>query len=94
MLQQDEPDDYVVATGISHSVKDLLKVAFDHVGLNWETHVVSDPKLFRPAEVDYLLGDPTKARKKLGWQPKVTFEELVKMMVDYDLQLNNRTLGV
>ncbi len=94
MLQQDEPDDYVVATGISHSVKDLLKVAFDHVGLNWEAHVVSDPKLFRPAEVDYLLGDPTKAKERLGWHPKVTFEELVKMMVDYDLQLYDRTQGV
>jgi GDPmannose 4,6-dehydratase len=90
MLQQDEPDDYVVASGISHSVKDLIKAAFDHLGLDWEEYVVSDPKLFRPADVDYLLGDPHKAKAKLGWQPKLTFEELVKRMVDYDLQLNQR----
>jgi len=90
MLQQNEPDDYVVATGISHSVKDLVKVAFDHVGLDWKEYVVSDPKLFRPAEVDYLLGDPQKARARLGWQPKVSFEELIKMMVDCDLQLSQR----
>jgi GDPmannose 4,6-dehydratase len=87
MLQQKEPEDYVIATGISHSVKDLIKVAFDHVGLDWEEYVVSDPKLFRPAEVDCLLGDPRKAKSKLGWQPKVTFEELIRMMVDADLQI-------
>ena len=90
MLQEDEPEDYVVATGISHSVKDLIKAVFNHAGLDWEGYVVSDPKLFRPAEVDYLLGDSTKARKRLGWQPKVAFEEMVKIMVDYDLQLHNR----
>lgn len=84
MLQQDEPDDYVIATGISHSVKDLVQIAFDHLGLNWMKRVESDPKLFRPAEVDFLLGDATKAKSKLGWEPKVTFEELVKMMVDED----------
>jgi GDPmannose 4,6-dehydratase len=84
MLQQDEPDDYVVATGISHSVKDLVRVAFDHLGLDWMKRVESDPKLFRPAEVDFLLGNATKAKSKLGWEPKVTFEELVKMMVDED----------
>lgn len=87
MLQQKEPEDYVIATGISHSVKDLIKVAFDHVGLDWEEYVVSDPKLFRPAEVDCLLGDPRKAKSILGWQPKVTFEELIRMMVDADLQI-------
>jgi len=90
MLQQKEPEDYVVGTGISHSVKDLIKVAFDHVGLDWEEYVVSDPKLFRPAEVDYLLGDPRKAKSKLGWQPKVTFEELIRMMVDADLQIHQK----
>jgi len=68
----------------------LIKAAFDHVGFDWEEYAVSDPKLFRPAEVDYLLGDPRKAKAKLGWQLKVTFEDLVKMMVDHDLQLNQR----
>lgn len=87
MLQQDKPDDYVIATGLSHSVKDLVKIAFAHLGLKWEEYVVVDQKFFRPAEVDYLLGDPKKAKKILGWQPKVTLEELIKMMVDYDLQL-------
>jgi len=90
MLQQKEPEDYVVATGISHSVKDLIKVAFDHVGLDWEEYVVSDPKLFRPAEVDCLLGDPGKAKSKLGWRPKMTFEELIRMMVDADLQIHQK----
>jgi len=84
MLQQDEPDDYVIATGISHSVKDLVQIAFDHSGLDWMKRVESDPKLFRPAEVDFLLGNATKGKVKLGWEPKVTFEELVKMMVDED----------
>jgi GDPmannose 4,6-dehydratase len=84
MLQQDEPEDYVIATGISHSVKDLIQIAFDHLELDWREYVESDPKLFRPAEVDFLLGDATKAKSKLGWKPKVTFEELVKMMVDED----------
>lgn len=86
MLQQDEPEDFVIATGIAHSVKDLVKIAFEHVDLDWEKYVVIDQKLFRPAEVDYLLGNPQKAKTKLGWQPKVTFEELIKMMVDHDLQ--------
>jgi GDPmannose 4,6-dehydratase len=90
MLQQEEPDDYVVATGISHSVKELLQVAFDHAGLDWEEYVVSDPKLLRPAEVDHLLGDPRKAKAKLGWRPKVSFEELIRKMVDHDVQLNRK----
>jgi len=90
MLQQDRPDDYVVATGISHSVRDLIQTAFGHVGLNWEEYVVSDPKLFRPAEVDHLLGDPQKAKVKLGWQPKLSFEEMIRKMVDHDLQSNRR----
>jgi GDPmannose 4,6-dehydratase len=88
MLQQDEPDDYVIATGVSHSVKDLVEVAFNHLGLDWREYVVSDPKFFRPAEVDYLLGDSIRAEKKLGWQPKMTFEGLIQMMVDFDLKLN------
>ena len=90
MLQQKEPEDYVIATGISHSVKDLINIAFDHVGLEWEDYTTSDPKFFRPAEVDYLLGDPRKANARLGWQPRVTFDELIRMMVDYDLRLNQK----
>lgn len=90
MLQQDEPGDYVVATGISHSVRDLVQTAFDRTGLDWKEYVTSDAKLFRPAEVDYLLGDPRKAKAKLGWQPKLSFEELIKKMVDHDVQLNQK----
>ncbi len=86
MLQQDEPDDYVIATGETHSVRELCEVAFGYVGLNWEDHVVVDPQFYRPAEVDLLIGDPSKARAKLGWQPTVSFEELIQMMVDADLQ--------
>lgn len=90
MLQQDEPEDFVIATGVSHSVQDLIQVAFDHLGLDWEEYVKIDPKLLRPAEVDYLLGDANKAKTKLGWQPRVTFEELIRMMTNYDLQLNQK----
>ena len=86
MLQQDSPDDYVVATGEAHSVKDLVEVAFGHVGLDWRKHVGVDPRFLRPAEVDYLIGDPSKARKKLGWEPSVTFKGLVTMMVDADIK--------
>jgi GDPmannose 4,6-dehydratase len=86
MLQQDAPDDYVISTGVSHSVRDLLKVAFDVVNLNWEDYVEVDPELVRPAEVDFLLGDSTKAREKLGWKPRVSFEELIQMMVEHDLR--------
>jgi len=86
MLQQDRADDYVIATGISHSVRDLVEVAFGHVGLDWNTHVVEDRKLIRPAEVEHLIGDSTKARAQLGWQPTVDFEGLVRMMVDADLE--------
>ena len=85
MLQQDEPGDYVVATGETHPVKELCQIAFDQVGLNWEDHVVVDEQFLRPAEVDLLIGDPSKARTKLGWKPEVGFEELVRMMVDADL---------
>lgn len=85
MLQQDEPDDYVIATGISHSVQDLVEIAFGHVGLDWRTYVHTDPALIRPAEVDHLLGDATKARTRLGWTPTVDFTGLIEMMVDADL---------
>ncbi len=86
MLQQEKPDDYVISTGINHSVRDLVKIAFDYVNLNWENYVVIDSKFFRPAEIELLLGNPTKALKKLGWKPEVSFEELIKMMVDADLE--------
>ena len=86
MLQQDEPEDYVISTDEAHSVKELVEVAFDHVGLNWKDYVVVDHKFVRPAEVDLLLGDSAKARNKLKWQPKVKFEELIRMMVDYDIE--------
>jgi GDPmannose 4,6-dehydratase len=94
MLQQDEPGDYVVATGVSHSVRDFLDVAFGSVGLDWPAYVEIDPRYFRPTEADDLLGDATKAATALGWQPRVTFEVLVKMMVDHDLELarQERTL--
>ena len=86
MIQQDEPEDYVISTGEAHSVKELVEVAFDHAGLNWKDYVVVDHKFVRPAEVDLLLGDSAKARNKLKWQPKVKFEELIRMMVDYDIE--------
>ena len=85
MLQQDTPDDYVVATGKAHSVQDLVEVAFAHVGLDWQKHVGVDERYLRPAEVDHLIGDPSKARKELGWAPTVDFKGLVHMMVDADL---------
>jgi GDPmannose 4,6-dehydratase len=87
MLQQDEPDDYVIATGKDHSVRDLVEVAFGHLDLDWEDHVELDPALLRPAEVDHLIGDYSKARAKLGWEPRTTFEELIKLMVDSDMEL-------
>ena len=85
MLQQDQPDDFVVATGVSHSVRELVEVAFARVGLDWQKHVKTDPSLLRPAEVDHLIGDPAKAHKVLGWKPSVDFTGLVNMMVDADL---------
>jgi GDPmannose 4,6-dehydratase len=86
MLQRDTPQDYVVGTGETHSVRDLVELAFGHVGLDYREFVVSDPKYYRPAEVDLLLADPSKARRELGWAPKVGFAELVAMMVDADLE--------
>jgi GDPmannose 4,6-dehydratase len=86
MLQQDRPDDYVVATGDKHSVRELVELAFSHAGLNWEDHVVCDPKLFRPAEVNTLRGDASKACQILGWKPTVSFADLIHMMVEADLE--------
>jgi GDPmannose 4,6-dehydratase len=86
MLQQDKPDDYVVATGETHSIRKFLDISFGYVNLNWSDYVDFDPRYLRPAEVDILIGDPTKAKEKLGWQPTVTFEELVHLMVDADLK--------
>src|SRR5258705_8426289 len=86
MLQQERADDFVIATGVSHSVRDLVEVAFGHAGLDWRKHVTLDPKLIRPAEVEHLIGDSTKARTQLRWQPSVDFAGLVKMMVDADLE--------
>jgi GDPmannose 4,6-dehydratase len=86
MLQQKRADDYVIATGKSHSVRELVQVAFGHAGLDWQQHVKTDPKFLRPAEVDLLIGDPSKARTELGWTPEVDFEALVKMMVDADVE--------
>jgi GDPmannose 4,6-dehydratase len=88
MLQQDEPDDYVLATEESHSIKDFLKIAFDEVGINnWDEYIVIDPRFYRPAEVDVLIGDSSKAKDKLGWKCKTSFEELVRLMVRNDLKL-------
>ncbi len=86
MLQQEEPDDYVIATGVQHSVQELVEIAFDHVGLDWQKYVQVDQGLFRPAEVNSLRGDASKAQRKLGWEPTVSFEQLVQMMVDADLE--------
>lgn len=86
MLQADTPDDYVVATGETHSVRELVETAFERVGLDWQEYVVQDPRFMRPAEVDLLIGDPAKAREELGWEPEVGFKELVHMMVDADLE--------
>lgn len=93
MLQQPEPDDYVIATGETHSVHEFVQAAFSHVGLDWEKYVKIDPDLFRPAEVNILLGDATKAKEKLGWAPKVTFRELVSEMVDADCKALGINVG-
>jgi GDPmannose 4,6-dehydratase len=94
MLQQNQPDDYVVATGKTHSVRNLCEEAFSYLGLDWEDHVVVDPAFIRPAEVDRLVGDASKARQVLGWQPAVSFPELIHMMVDADLALLRRENGL
>ncbi|MBM3590424.1 MAG: NAD-dependent epimerase/dehydratase family protein, partial [Alphaproteobacteria bacterium] len=87
MLQQDQPDDYVIATGETYSVRDFLTEAFGYVGLDWQNYIEIDQKYFRPSEVDLLVGDPSKAKQKLGWEPKIKFKDLVKMMVDADIEL-------
>lgn len=92
MLQQDEPDDYVIATGKTHSVRELCEVTFGYLGLDYRDYVVSDPKFYRPAEVDQLVGDASKARRVLGWQPRVSFEELIHIMVDADTEALQRML--
>ncbi|MGR6836667.1 GDP-mannose 4,6-dehydratase [Syntrophomonas erecta] len=94
MLQQETPDDYAIATGKTHSVRQFVEKVFAHLGLNWENYVVIDPRYFRPTEVDALLGDASKARQKLGWEPKVDLDQLVDMMVEHDLELakQERTL--
>jgi len=90
MLQQAEPQDYVIGTGETHTVQEFVEAAFAHVGLDWRKHVVIDPKLVRPAEVDLLISNPRRAREELGWTPKVSFPELVRMMVDADVRLVSR----
>ena len=93
MLQQEQPDDYVIATGKTYSIEDLVQRAFAEVGIdNWRPYIRQDPKFYRPAEVDLLIGDSTKARTKLGWQPEVEFPELIKMMVQHDLELESHRL--
>ena len=87
MMQQEKPDDYVICTGVAHSIRELLQTAFEHVGINdWESLIETDPRFKRPAEVHVLLGDSTKAKEKLGWQPKTSFEDMVKSMVDEDIK--------
>jgi GDPmannose 4,6-dehydratase len=92
MLQQAKPQDYVIATGVNHSVKDLLRIAFSHAGLDWKQYVKIDPKLIRPAEVEQLLGNPAKAKKELGWKLEVSFERMIEMMVDADLERVRREI--
>lgn len=93
MLQQDQPDDYVIATGETHTVREFLEVAFGHVNLDWNDYVKIDQRYFRPAEVDLLIGDPSKAKKQLGWTPKVTFKELTQIMVDADIESLRKQLS-
>jgi GDPmannose 4,6-dehydratase len=90
MLQQDTADDFVIGTGETHTVREFVEIAFNHVGLDHQKYVVVDPKFYRPAEVDLLLGNPTKAMKTLGWKPDVSFNQLVTMMVDADLKLHSK----
>jgi GDPmannose 4,6-dehydratase len=94
MLQQDTPDDYVIASDETHSVRELCEIAFARVDLDWQEHVKVDPKFYRPAEVHLLLGDSTKARKALGWVPSVTFRDLVRIMVDADMEAIQRNQHV
>ena len=90
MMQEAEADDYVIGTGQTHQIKDCARIAFERVGLNWEDHIKEDPQFMRPAEVDLLIADPSKAKKKLGWTPRVSFKDLIEMMVDHDLAAEAR----
>ena len=90
MLQAEKPDDYVVATGETHSVREFLEAGLRHGGLDWKDYVETDPRYFRPAEVDLLIGDSSKAQRQLGWEPKTRFADLVKLMVDADIELLRR----
>jgi GDPmannose 4,6-dehydratase len=92
MMQQDQADDYVIATGVTHSVREFCEIAFAHLGLDYRDHVVSDPRFLRPAEVDVLIGDASKAKRALGWEPRVAFDELVVMMVEGDLAAQQRAM--
>jgi len=93
MLQQDEPDDYVLATGVTHSIRDLLNIAFSEVGISdWSEYIIKDEKFFRPAEVDVLRGDASKAKNKLGWQPKTSFEEMITKMIKNDINILKKTI--
>ncbi len=92
MLQQETPEDFVIGTGETHSVEEFVSIAFDYLDLDWQKHVVIDPKFYRPAEVDLLLADPSKARRKLGWKPEVSFPQLVRMMVDHDVEVVRREM--
>lgn len=94
MLQQNEPDDYVIATNETHSVKEFVELAFSYAGLNWQDYVVIDERFYRPAEVHLLMGDYSKGNKKLGWEPTVKFEDLVKMMVEADLKSGEMFLSL
>jgi GDPmannose 4,6-dehydratase len=87
MLQHDEPTDLVIATGESHTVREFTELAFDHAGLDWKEYVELDPRYYRPTEIDHLQGDPSKAKRVLGWEPKTNFQDLVRLMVDADVQL-------
>ncbi|MBV8162837.1 MAG: GDP-mannose 4,6-dehydratase [Candidatus Eremiobacteraeota bacterium] len=93
MLQQDEPDDYVIATGETRTVGELVETAFSYAGLDWRKYVMLDPKFIRPAEVDILVGDASKAHRKLGWKPEITFKEMIEQMVDADLERHARSLS-
>ena len=93
MVQQDEPDDYVISTGQSHSVKDLLVFAFEAAGLNWEDYVVIDEAFIRPAEVDHLLGDSRKVQERLGWKPRTGFKRLIEIMVEADMQALSQSVA-
>ncbi len=91
MLQRDEAADYVIATGVAHSVRECVEIAFDQAGIDIESHVEIDESLKRPAEVDHLIGDPSKAKRELGWEPRVSFEGLIRMMVDADYAASQRS---